>query len=218
MNIEINLIISILKLTKNGSVSKEIVKNNARVSSQIFEKLLEELQNQDFIYLTKSFVDADALQRLKLAVYAIELGADFERVCSFLGWREFEGMASVILERNSYVVKQNFWFKHFGKRWEIDVVGYKKPIVLCVDCKHWRYGMRPSALKKIAEEQKKRTIALVESLLTLVGKFEFASWNNVKIVPAVLSLVPGRFKFYNEVPIVPVLQFQDFINQLPAYA
>ncbi|MGQ9507205.1 MAG: hypothetical protein ACUVTB_05030 [Candidatus Bathycorpusculaceae bacterium] len=218
MDIEINLIISILKLAKDSSISKQIVKNDAKISSQIIEKLLRKLQTQGFIYLRKSFVEADSLQRLKLAVYAIELGADFERVCSFLGWKEFEGMASVILERNGYGVKQNLWFRHFGKKWEVDVVGYKKPIILCVDCKHWRYGMHPSALKKIAEEQKKRTTALAQSLSTLVGKFEFASWNNAKIVPAVLSLVPGRFKFYDEVPIVPVLQFQDFINQLPAYA
>ncbi|MEM3700919.1 MAG: hypothetical protein QXL57_08685 [Candidatus Bathyarchaeia archaeon] len=163
-------------------------------------------------------MEADAVQRLKLTVYAIELGVDFETVCGFLEWREFEGIASVILERNGYVVKQNLWFRHSGEKWEIDVVGYKKPIILCVDCKHWRYGMYSSALKKIAQEQKKRTAALAESLSTLVGKFEFASWNNAKIVPAVLSLVPGKFKFYDEVPIIPILQFQDFINQLPAYA
>ncbi|MDI6805629.1 MAG: hypothetical protein QMD20_03070 [Candidatus Bathyarchaeia archaeon] len=86
-----------------------------KVSSQIVEKLLRNLQNQGFLYLRKSFVEADAIQRLKLAIYAIELGADFERVCSFLGWREFEGMASVILKRNGYFVKQNLWFKHAGK-------------------------------------------------------------------------------------------------------
>lgn len=217
MNIEINLIISILKLTENGSVSKEIVKNDARIASQIVEKLLRKLQNQGLIYLRKNFVEADAVQRLRLAVYAIELGADFERVCSFLGWKEFEGMAALVLERNGYAVKKNLWFRHCGKKWEIDVVGYKKPIILCVDCKHWRYGMHPSTLKKIAEEQKKRATALAESLPAFVGKFEFASWDNAKIVPTVLLLTPGRFKFYDEVPIVPVLQFQDFINQLSAY-
>jgi Holliday junction resolvase-like predicted endonuclease len=218
LNLEINLIISILKLTKDGSVSNEIVKKDARMPSQIIAKLLSKLQNDGFVYLRKSFVEADNIQRLKLAVYAIELGADFELICSFLGWKEFEGMASLILERNGYAVNKNLWFRHAGKRWEIDVVGYKKPIILCVDCKHWHHGMHPSALKKVAEEQRKRTIALAQSLPALVGKFEFASWDKTKIVPAVLSLFPGRFKFYDEVPIVPVLQFNDFINQLPAYA
>ncbi|MEM3759656.1 MAG: hypothetical protein QXZ02_00930 [Candidatus Bathyarchaeia archaeon] len=218
MNIEINLIISILKLTKNGSVSNEILKKDARVPSQIVEKLLGKLQNEGFLYLRKSFVNADNIQRLRLAVYAIELGADFERVCGFLGWKEFEGMAAVILERNGYAVEKNLWFRRSGKRWEIDVVGYKKPIILCVDCKHWHHGMHPSALKKVAEEQRKRAMALAESLPALVGRFEFASWDKAKIVAAVLSLIPGRFKFYDEVPIVPVLQFNDFINQLPAYA
>jgi len=218
LNVEINLIISILKLTKNSSVSNEILKKDARVPSQIVEKLLEKLQNDDFVYLRKSFVDADNIQRLRLAVYAIELGADFEHICSFLGWKEFEGMAAVILERNGYSVEKNLWFRYSGKRWEIDVAGYKKPIILCVDCKHWHHGMHPSALKKVAEAQRKRTMALAESLPALVGKFEFASWEKAKIVPAVLSLVPERFKFYGEVPIIPVLQFNDFINQLPAYA
>ncbi|MGQ9726299.1 MAG: hypothetical protein ACUVQW_00565 [Candidatus Bathycorpusculaceae bacterium] len=218
MNIELNLIISIIKLTKDGSVSNEIVKNEARISSEIAGKLLRKLQNQGLIYFRKGLVEADDGQRLRLAVYAIELGADFERVCSFLGWKEFEGMTAVILERNGYAVEKNLWFRHAGKRWEVDVVGYKKPIVICIDCKHWHYGMHPSALKKVVEEQMKRTIALAESLSALVGKFEFATWDRAKIVPAVLSLVPGRFKFYDEVPIVPVLQFQDFINQLPAYA
>lgn len=207
-----------MKLTENGSVSKEIVKNDARISSEIVEKLLRKLQNQAFIYLRKNFVNADAVQRLKLAVHAIELGADFERICSFLGWKEFEGMAALVLERNGYAVEKNLWFRYSGKKWEIDVVGYKKPIILCVDCKHWRYGMHPSTLKKIAEEQRKRTTALAESLPAFVGKFEFASWDTAKIVPALLLLIPGRFKFYDEVPIVPVLQFQDFINQLPTYA
>ncbi len=36
-------------------------------------------------------------------------------------------------------------------------------------------------------------------------------------MPAILSLLPSAFKFYCEVPVVPILQLQDFLNQLSAY-
>lgn len=218
MNIERELIISILKLTKNGSISSVVVSKDAKIPSQIADNLLEKLQKGGLIYLRKNFVEADSLKRLKLVVRAIQLGADIERVSSFLQWKEFENIAAVAFERNGYSVKKNFRFKHAGRRWEIDVIGCKKPIAICVDCKHWHHGMYPSTLKKIVEEQVERTFALAESLPELIGRIGCASWDRIKLVPAVLLLVTGSFKFYDNVPIVPVLQLQDFSSQLPAYA
>jgi hypothetical protein len=46
---------------------------------------------------------------------------------------------------------------------------------------------------------------------------EWASWDRIKFFPVILSLSAGMFKFYDKVPIIPILQLQDFINQLPAY-
>lgn len=218
MNIETNLIISILKLTRDGPVTHELLKKDARISSQIVEKLLRKMQNDGLVYFQKNIVEANSLQRLKLAVHAIKLGADIENISSFLQWQEFENIAAVALEQNSYNVTRNLRFSHAQRRWEIDIVGCKKPLALCMDCKHWHHGMFPSALKRIVTEQIERTSALAEALPNLVGKVECASWEYVKLVPAVLSLVIGRFKFYEDVPIVPVLQLQDFLNQLPAYA
>jgi Holliday junction resolvase-like predicted endonuclease len=218
MDIEKILIISILKLTKDGAISNEIVKKDVRMPLNIVEKLLKKLHNEGFIYLRKNFVEVDGSQRFKLAVRALQLGADPESVSSFLCWREFEDMAAFALERNGYAVKKNLWFKYAGKRWEIDVVGCKKPIALCIDCKHWHYGMYPSKLKRAVNNHLKRTSAFAEALPGLAGKIECASWDRVKLVPAVLSLFTGRFKFHENVPVIPVLQLQDFLSQLPAYA
>jgi len=217
MSIERNLIISILKLTKNGPVSKEVVKKDAAIPSQIVEKLLRKMQNNGIIYLQKNVVETDSLQRLKLAVHALQLGSDIESVSSFLQWQEFENMAAIAFERNGYSVKKNLRFKHAGRKWEIDIVGCKRPIAICIDCKHWHHGMGPSVLKKVVEEQVERTFALAESLPEISDKIECTSWDRVKLVPVVLSLVVGKFKFYDNVPIVPVLQLQDFLSQLPAY-
>jgi hypothetical protein len=217
MNIERDLIISTLKLTKNGLVSHELINKDAKIPSRIGRKLLEKQQNDGLIYLRNDYVDVDSFQRLKLAIRAISLGADLETVSDFLHWQEFEGMAALALERNDYEVTKNLRFTHAGRKWEIDIVGCRKPLVICMDCKHWHHGMHPSSLRKAAEEQVERTKAVAESMPNL-AKVGCSLWDAVKFIPVVLSLVTSKFKFYKSVPIVPILQLQDFLNQLPAYA
>jgi len=215
--IEIALIRSILKLTKNGPAPRESINKDAKLPSDVASKLLSKFQTDGLVYLSGNNVGADTGSRIKLAVRAIALGADIESVSDFLRWQEFEDIAAIALERNGYVVAKNVRFKHAGRKWEIDIVGCKKPLVICIDCKHWRHGMAPSALKRIAEAQVERTRALAESLPHVSLEIECAKWNKAKFTPAVLSLTQGRFKFYDMVPIVPVLQLQDFLSQLPAY-
>ena len=217
MDIERELIISILKLTKNRPIGIELVRKDAKMPSAIAEDLIRKLQNDGLLYLQNKLVEVNSLKRLKLAVHAIELGGDVERVSGFLDWKEFENIAAIAFERNGYSVARNLRFKHAGRRWEMDIIACKKPIVACVDCKHWHHGMYPSAIRRAVKEQVERTCALAESMPKLTEKIDCASWNRVKLLPAVLSLTAVRSKFYNKVPIVPVLQLQDFLNQLPAY-
>ncbi|MEM4733815.1 MAG: restriction endonuclease [Candidatus Bathyarchaeia archaeon] len=217
MNVERNLIIAILKLTKNGPFSQELINKEANIPLQHCKKLLLKLQNNGLIYVNGALVEADGKQRLELAVKALSLGADIETVSTFLRWQEFEDIAATALERNGYRIAKNLHFSYAGRKWEMDVIGCRKPIVLCIDCKHWHRAISPSAIKGIVEEQTQRTWAFAEALPALADKIECATWDNVKLIPTVLSLIAGKFKFYNNVPIVPVLQLQDFLNQLPAY-
>ena len=217
MNIESELLISILKLTKHGPVSQKLINKEAKLPGIIVGELLRKLQNDGLIYLHESMLEATSAQRLRLSVRALESGGDLERVSGSLQWKEFEGIAAVAFDSNGYTVLRNLHFKHGGRRWEIDVVGWKNPIVVCLDCKHWHHGLQRSAAEKIAEQQTERTRALVMSLPNPAVKIEFLSCGTAKFVPAVLSLTFDKFKFYKGVPVVPVLQVQDFLNQLPAY-
>jgi Holliday junction resolvase-like predicted endonuclease len=215
MSVERDLIISVLKLTASEMVSREHIIKDAKIASEIALKVLRQLENNGMIYLKGNAVEVDDSCRLKLAVRAVALGADVERICSFLRWQEFEDLAAIALERNGYIVTKNVRFKYAGRKWEIDVVGCKKPLVLCIDCKHWRRGISPSALSRIAEAQAERTRAYAESLPNTSLGIECTRWDKARLVPAVLGLIPGSFKFYDKVPIVPVLQLQDFLNYLP---
>jgi len=217
MVVERDLLVSLLKLTREGPVLIESVKKDSRIAEDILKKLLEKLQNEDMIHLQGDAVEATSNNRLRLAVEAGSAGADIERVSAFLHWQEFEDFAAFALEKNGYVIAKNLRFKHADRKWEIDIVGCKKPLVICIDCKHWHHGMAPSALKRIAKAQVERTSTLAESLPNISLEIECAKWNKAKFIPTILSLTQGSFKFYEMVPIVPVLQLQDFLNQLPAY-
>jgi Holliday junction resolvase-like predicted endonuclease len=135
-----------------------------------------------------------------------------------LCWQEFEEIAATALRNNNFTVTKNMRFKSSGRRWEIDVVGCKKPLVVCIDCKHYHHTITPSELKKIVDSQIDRAKAFADVLPNPKLTLDCIQWDTAKFVPAVLSLLPSSFKFVFDVPIVPVLQLQDFLTQLPAYA
>jgi hypothetical protein len=210
-----NLLISLLKLTKNGPTLMGNVKKDVRLPSSETLELIEKLQSEDLLDLNGDNVEIDSANRLKLAVKAVSSGADVEVVSSFLGWQEFESITATALRNYGYAVSQNLRFKHAARKWEIDVVGCRKPLVVCIDCKDWHNWLSPSALRRIVEAQVERTRALSDTLPNVSLGIECAKWRRAKFVPAILVLVPCRFKFCDRVPIVPVLQLQDFLNQLP---
>ena len=217
MSVERNLVISLLKLTKKGPVLTESVNRDARIPSATARKLLKKLQNEGLIYLKQDSVEVENNSRLKLAVKAASLGADVEHISNLLCWQEFEEITAFALKNNGYAVSNNVRFKNAVRKWEIDVVGCKKPLVVCIDCKHWQHAIAPSVLKRIVDSQVERTRALADSLPNIALKLECTKWSEAKFIPSILSLIPSSFKFYYEVPIVPILQLQDFLNQLRAY-
>ena len=51
MSIERDLLISVLKLTKNGPVLIKHVNQDSRTPSDIVRKMIEKLQNEDLLYI-----------------------------------------------------------------------------------------------------------------------------------------------------------------------
>lgn len=217
MSVELNLIISLLKLTKETPVLIKNVKDDAKLPLEVILKLLNKLQMQGLIDLEKESVEITKGNRITLVVKVVELGADIEHISDLLRWQEFEDIAVLALKNNGFSVSKNVRFKHADRKWEIDAVGCKKPLVICIDCKHWQRRMAPSVLGRVVEAQAERVEALADSLPNTKLQLECTKWKKAQFMPAILSLVQGNYKFYDNVPIVPVLQLQDFVNQLPAY-
>lgn len=214
------ILMSILKLTLKGPVSKALLSRDAGVPSQLTDEMLRRFSDGGLILLSDKTMETSLSQRAKIAIKALEFGADFEKVCSFLSWQEFESIAGLAFEANYFMVERRFRFVWANRRWEIDVLGFKEPIIVCVDCKHWHYGWGRSAITKVVEAQIERTRALTESLhsTSVISKrLGLTSWKQGILIPLILSLVPGPFKFYKKTPIVPILQLQNFLSELPAH-
>jgi len=217
LSFEGNLLISLLKLTQETSVLVKDVQADCRLPSEVTTKLLRRLHAEGLINLENDLIEVEEGNRIKIAVKAAEFGGDVERISALLRWQEFEDLAILALKNNGFTVSKNVHFKNADKRWEIDAVGCKKPLVICIDCKHWQRRMAPSVMGRVVEAQVERTEALANSLPNAKLQFECVKWKKAQFVPAILSLVQGSYKFYDNVPIVPVLQLQDFIYQIPAY-
>jgi Holliday junction resolvase-like predicted endonuclease len=215
MSIERNLLISLLKLTKEKPAFIEDIKKEARLPLDACYQLLQKMQNENLLYFNSENIEVNSLSRVKIAVKAASLGTDLQTISHLLCWQEFEEIAAEALKNNGYIVQRGLRFKHGGRRWEIDVVGCRKPLVVCIDCKRWQHAIARSALKKIVDSQIERTHALADSLPNIKLDLVCSRWDKAKFVPAVLALFPSAYKFIYEVPVVPVLQLQDFIGQLP---
>lgn len=210
-----DVIILILELSKSPSVSIDTLKEESKMPLISLTTLLERLQNQGLLEIKNHNVEINHTNRLELAVRAISLGGDVETVASFLQWQEFESVASAALRANGYEVKQNLQFKHIARRWEIDIVACKRPLVICIDCKDFHRSLPPSTARRIAEKQVERVRAFTDMLPSAFIPLDCLKWKTAKFVPIVLVLMPSRLNFCSGVPIVPVLQLQDFLHQLP---
>jgi hypothetical protein len=208
---------SLLKLTQNSSTIIKHIKNDTKLPLETTHTVIEKLYTENLLTLNNETIQVSINDRLKLALKALSLGADIQYVSDLLCWQEFEEITAIALRNNNFTVYKNTRFKTPNRKWEIDVIGCKQPIVICIDCKHWIHAISPSTLSKIAIAQADRTKALTETLPNPKLQIDCTTWKNAQFTPAILSLTTNSFKFYNDIPIVPILQIQNFLNQLPAY-
>jgi Holliday junction resolvase-like predicted endonuclease len=218
MSTERETLIAILKLTGSGPTDCSLVGKSARIPAETVEDILKKLAENALVRWRGKVVEASPNQRVEIAIEALRMGADFESVCSLLEWREFESVTTASFETYNYQVTKNFRFKErSGKRWEIDLLACKHPLVISVDCKHWRHNWTRAPVMRVTEEHVERTRAFTDVLPNFFIDLGLDKWVSATVVPVVLSLLPAPFKFHHGTPVVPVLQLQSFLSELPGH-
>jgi Holliday junction resolvase-like predicted endonuclease len=217
MTAKTDVITAVLKHTGNASTTKEVVAKEANVPVQVANSILRILHENMLIEWKSEQIEASSNQRVTLAIHAINNATDIERVCKVLEWKEFENFTAKAFEKNNFVVKRNFRFKAARRRWEIDVLAYSEPIIVCVDCKRWRRGWGNSAIRRVAAAQAQRTEALAKNLQSIQREIGLTDWKEATLFPVILPLFPGPVKFYSKVPVVPILQLQNFMDEFQGH-
>jgi len=217
VGIEPNVVMSVLKLTVNGQIPNDLISREANLPLRTTEELLSKLQNEGLISMRGNLVEVTFSQRADLGAFAVQHGADPLTVSALLSWQEFESISAIAFERNGYRVAKNLRFRQGGRKWEMDIIGMREPLLVCADCKQWRHGLNLSALQRITEAQVARAKALSCSPSMLFEKLKCNRTERITLVPVVISLIATKSKFYSGTPIVPVFQLHDFLNQLPLH-
>ena len=162
------------------------------------KELLYTLVQNGIGVLNDDLVDFDIPHdRLQTALFAINLGADFEDVSEYLNWRDFESLTGIILEEKDFEVTKNLILTK--PRMEIDVIGKKMDIALLIDCKHWK-NMSKSALDEIVRKQIERVK-------------HFVSIENISALPVIVTLHQETIQFVGNVPIVPIMKLSSFLDE-----
>jgi len=199
---------------KNLTCQTSQVVASSKISRSLMQESLLRLRERGVVALAGEEIQVSLEQRLRIAELAIAIGADPERIARELRWQEFEAFADQVLARDGFATLNHFVFKDSGRRFEIDVVAAKEPIVLCVDCKHWHHGWAPSKIAAAARNQLLRVLRLSKAFPVGGRKLPTGSWRSVRLLPAVLTLADVSPKLIDGVPIVSALRFRSFLSEI----
>jgi len=127
---------------------------------------------------------------------------DLEQVSKEAVWQNFEVLVGFIFEANDFQVNVNKVRTFNKKRRQYDVIAKKNNRTYLVECKKWsgnRY--RLSALKKAIQQHKERT------------EF-YRNLTEENLIPIIVTFIEEDIKFYEGMPIIPILRLNSFINEI----
>ncbi|MBM3896266.1 MAG: restriction endonuclease [Thaumarchaeota archaeon] len=163
------------------------------------KKILESFVKNGIGRFEDDVIDFDSADKLKAAIFAIKSGATVDEVAVYLDWRDFEGLVAKIFEAKGFSVIKNLMLTK--PRMEIDVVGIRLGIAVLVDCKHWK-SQSPSTLRNTVTKQIQRVKHYVKKT------------SGAMAVPVIVTLYHEQLSFIEKVPIVPILQFSSFVDEI----
>ncbi len=199
------VLVEALKLSRNtDTVQVDELATNARVSREIVVGALSEMfRTADYPRITVSTQD-----RFKIAMLAAENGW-LDSTAVGLSWQEFEHFAEECLKLAGFEARRNVRIKDEKRSWQIDVVGARSPLVLCIDCKHWKPPNYPSKFKEASAHQKTAT-------MKLLAQKETGAETAVGL-PVILTLHDPHRPIVDEVVMLPIQKLPDFLSNITPF-
>lgn len=212
------LLLGLLKSTREGKkIFVHDLPDMVRLPTQTVKGAVELLAKMGLLSCEGSAIEITRENRLNLALEGIKAGVDLERVCGSLSFSEFEDVGAEALRANGFKTFTRFVFRHTDRKYEIDLIGRRDSTTICVDCKHWRYGLFTSRLLNAVKKQISRTEALVKELDRYGGILAIPPDRKTIFLPLIVTLAESQTSMIEGVPIVSVLKLRSFLNEFDLY-
>ena len=222
------------------SSSKDSIKSNNDPYLQLihqFGKYEDQLQEEIMITpifrkglsitslnLLDKFTHNNKLMKEEFLISALKKGTELEKIVKYLSWQNFELLTSSILMRCEWETRTNFRFFGEGavsrdrKRFEIDVISWKRPYVLLIDCKR-HANSNSGSIKQSVEKQVERAFELFEMtpIIHDMPEMIWSKWETAIIVPIIITWKDNKLDFHGKVPICPSSKLIDFFSMFTLY-
>ncbi len=190
---------------KNSTIHVDVVAAHSRCGVVMAERILE----KSGVKVTKGRVEVSQEDRLRLAIHAARAGM-IREIANSLDWQEFEMFVERCLLAAAYEADRDVRVKDSGKLWQIDVVGQRPGIALCLDCKHWRSPSYPSKFVRFTEHQ----CAATRAFLSTTASQEAGSLLGL---PILVTLLDPRERIQKGVVLVSIDQLPSFLTEMPSH-
>ncbi len=217
----IRILKRLLEVYERGRIAISIdeIKERVRVPRDVLLHYLKELERRGIVQVNDDELFI-LVPSVELAYHAISMGADIEEVALYLNWRDFERFTAMCLMENGYEVIEHLIFKSERRRYEVDVIGLRRPWAIVVDCKHWTMmrGSRSSKLKRAIVDHRRRTEALARCLPRLRKRLGITRWHEVILIPVLVTLYQEGVMLFEGVPLVPICGLNEFLQEFQGIA
>lgn len=126
---------NLLKFTSHGNRTMiDFLAECSLVSKDVAFKIVSGLLGKDF---NVNDVKITEDVRLSIVLKCIRDGTPAEVLARHVSWKDFEILSARVLGECRFNVLTNLRLRLSKKRYEVDVLAAKSPIILLLDCKRW---------------------------------------------------------------------------------
>ncbi len=137
--------------------------------------------------------------------FPIKSVADMEKLSKEVTWQYFEKIVGYIFEQNGFDVNVGVIVKDgYGIKRQFDVVAERYGLTYLIECKKWKSRKEyNSAIKSAVKKHMERCIL-----------FRNARGDGI---PIIVTLIEGEVEMHEDVPIVPIMKLNWFINNVDQF-
>lgn len=216
-----NFILNLLQMSKDHEeIALSGIAEKSNLKSEQVYKLLYSLNEETGAKLELDASTIHIPQKFKtpLILKAIESGIDLDQIIELLHWRDFESFCLMVFEYYEFTNIQNCHFTQNRKRYEIDVVTVKEPLIFAIDAKKWKTG-HAGALKTVVENHLNRIKDFSQYLANPLNrqKFQLKNSPDLRIIPLIITSKTYEIQIFHGVPIIPFFKLNGFIAEIHTF-